>query len=321
MPAERIGEPAAAFDRSAVRRHFSRAAATYDSAAALQREIGARQASNLDLVKLHPRRILDAGCGTGEALGAFATRYPDAQRVALDLAWPMLQQARDKSVDRRSIAARLWAPLRGARVAPVPVFACADVAALPFAPASFDLVWSNLALQWVSDLSATLRGFLRVLDVGGLLMFTTFGPDTLQELRAAFAAVDGEPHVSRFVDLHDLGDLLIEAGFADPVMHMEQLTLTYDEPMAMLRDLKAIGATNARRDRARGLMGRARWTRLLAALEALRSAASGSKLPATYEVVYGHAWKAAPKRAADGRSVINIVRPGHPARGAASDRE
>jgi malonyl-CoA O-methyltransferase len=310
MATERVGERPAPFDRSAVRRHFARAAATYDAAAVLQREVGARLAANLDVVKLDPRRILDAGCGTGDALGDFATRYPVARRVALDLAWPMLRVARDKSADRRTLADRWLAPLRRERCAPAPVFACADVAALPFAAGSFDLVWSNLALQWVSDLPHTLREFLRVLDVGGLLTFTTFGPDTLKELRAAFAAIDGEPHVSPFVDLHDLGDMLMDAGFADPVMHMEHFTLTYDEPMAMLRDLKAIGATNARHDRARGLMGRGRWTRLLAGLEALRARSPGAKLPATYEVVYGHAWKTAPTRIADGRAIINVVRPG-----------
>jgi malonyl-CoA O-methyltransferase len=309
MAAERVGASPLPFDRSAVRRHFSRAAATYDAAALLQREVGARLAANLDVVRLKPRRILDAGCGTGDALGEFASRYPEARRVALDLAWPMLLCARDKCADRRTLADRLLAPLRRDRLAPAPAFACADVAALPFAAGTFDLVWSSLALQWVSDLPRTLCEFLRVLDVGGLLTFATFGPDTLRELRAAFAAIDGEPHVSPFVDLHDLGDMLMAAGFADPVMHMEQFTLTYDEPMAMLRDLKAIGATNARHDRARGLMGRARWTRLLAGLDALRAKSPGAKLPATYEVVYGHAWKAAPTRAADGRAIVKVIRP------------
>lgn len=309
MAAERVGASPLPFDRTAVRRHFSRAAATYDAAALLQREVGARLAANLDVVRLKPRRILDAGCGTGDALGEFATRYPEARRIAVDLAWPMLLCARDKSADRRTLADRLLAPLRRDPFAAAPVFACADVAALPFAAGAFDLVWSSLALQWVSDLPRTLREFLRVLDVGGLLTFTTFGPDTLQELRAAFSAIDGEPHVSPFVDLHDLGDMLMDAGFADPVMHMERFTLTYDAPMAMLRDLKAIGATNARNDRARGLMGRARWTRLLAGLDALRAGSPGAKLPATYEVVYGHAWKAAPTHAADGRAIIKVIRP------------
>jgi malonyl-CoA O-methyltransferase len=308
MTAERPEPPSVPFDRAAVRRHFSRAAATYDGAAVLQREVGARLDANLDVVKLKPRSVLDAGCGTGDALGAFAIRYPDARRVALDLALPMLRCAQGKAGDRRSLAERLLAPIRRERIAPAPGYVCADVAALPFASGTFELVWSSLALQWVSDLPRTFAEFLRVLNVGGLLMFATFGPDTLMELRAAFAAVDGEPHVSPFVDLHDLGDLLLQTGFADPVMHMERFTLTYDQPIAMLHELKAIGATNARHDRARGLMGRARWRRLLAGLDALREAAPGAKLPATFEVVYGHAWKAPARRLPDGRSVIIVVR-------------
>lgn len=308
MAAERNGSSPAGIDTRAVRRHFSRASVTYDAAAVLQREVGARLASRLDVVKLDPRRILDAGCGTGDALGELAARYPRAARVELDLALPMLGCARAKTVQRRSLAGRLLAPLR-ARQAAAPVFVCGDLAALPFAPAAFDLVWSNLALQWVPDPRRAFADFRRVLDVGGLLAFTTFGPDTLQELRAVFAAVDGEPHVSRFLDLHDVGDLLVEAGFSDPVMEMERFTLTYAAAADFLRDLKAIGATNAAAGRPRGLMGRARWQRLLAGLEALRATAPDGRLPATYEVVYGHAWKVPAATTDDGRAIVSFVRP------------
>ena len=245
MAAEDARAAPGGIDLRAVRRHFARASATYDAAAVLQREVAARLAARLDVVKLVPRRLLDAGCGTGDALGEFALRYPQAQRVALDLALPMLAGARAKTTARRSLAGRLLAPLRSRQGAAVPGFACGDIAALPFAAASFDLVWSNLALQWVADPRQAFAEVLRVLDTGGLFVFTTFGPDTLRELRAVFAAIDGEPHVSRFLDLHDVGDLLVEAGFADPVMEMERFTLTYAGAADFLHDLKAIGATNA----------------------------------------------------------------------------
>lgn len=305
MPTESANDT---FDSRAVRRHFSRAAASYDSAAVLQREVGVRLAGGLDAVRLVPGRILDAGCGTGDALPGLGTRYPGALRVGLDIALPMLDYARGKTRVPRSLAGRLLAPLRPGREAPEPAFACADIAALPLAAGSVDLIWSSLALQWVSDLPRAFAEFLRVLRVDGLLTFATFGPDTLRELRDVFARVDGTPHVSPFLDLHDIGDMLVATGFADPVLRAERFTLTYEEPMAMLRDLKAIGATNARRDRERGLMGRARWKRVLAGLDALRGSDSAARLPATYEVVYGHAWKTAPTRSADGRAVINVVR-------------
>lgn len=309
MAAERPPEAATAIDVRAVRRHFARASATYDAAAVLQREVGARMAERLDVVRLEPRRILDAGCGTGEALGEFAARYPGAARVALDVALPMLARAREKSSERRSLVSRLLGPVSGRRPARPAQFACGDIAALPFPARTFELVWSNLALQWVPDLPRAFAEFHRVLENDGLLMFTTFGPDTLKELRAVFAEIDGRPHVSRFVDQHDIGDLLVAAGYADPVMQMECFTLTYADPPAMLRDLKAIGATNSALGRARGLMGRAHWTRLLAGLERFRDGSPEQRIPATFEVVYGHAWKAAPTRTADGRAIVRFAAP------------
>jgi malonyl-CoA O-methyltransferase len=289
----------------AVRRAFARAAATYDAAAVLQREVGARMIERLDVVKLAPSAILDAGCGTGDALGELAARYPRAARIALDVAMPMLTAARAKTGARQSAFARLAAGWRGAAIARAPAFVCADVVALPFAAASFELVWSNLTLQWLSDLPRALAEMHRVLAVDGLLTFTTFGPDTLKELRAAFAGVDAHPHVGRFVDMHDIGDLLVHTGFADPVMHMEAITMKYAEPMALLRDLKAIGATNAAAGRARGMMGRARFACMTGALASL---ARDGRIPATFEVVYGHAWKAERTRTAEGHAIVRIER-------------
>ncbi|MGH8714154.1 MAG: methyltransferase domain-containing protein, partial [Casimicrobiaceae bacterium] len=184
-----------------------------------------------------------------------------------------------------------------------PLLVCGDVRSLPIRPASVDLVWSNLALQWVDDLPLALAEFHRVLNVGGLLSFTTFGPDTLKELRSAFAAVDDAAHVNRFVDMHDIGDMLVQAGFADPVMDMEMITVTYGDAASLMRDLKAIGAQNARVERPRGMTGRRKWQRMLAALEAFRR---DGRLPATFEVVYGHAWKPEPRFTDDGRAIVRF---------------
>jgi malonyl-CoA O-methyltransferase len=294
-------------DPRAVRRSFARAAATYDAAAVLQREVGRRMAEKLDVVKLAPTAILDAGCGTGDAQAHLSLRYPDARQIALDIALPMLALARTKGRARaregRSVLARI---LSAVTPAPrEPDYVCGDLARLPFAAGAFDLAWSNLALQWVDDLPQALSDLSRVLREGGLVSFSTFGPDTLRELRSAFAGIDRFSHVSRFVDMHDIGDMLVAAGFGDPVMHMEYVTLTYPDSKAMLRDLKAIGATNATRLRPKALMGRRRWERALAALEATRRE---GRLPATFEVIYGHAWKAAPRRTPEGHAIVRFER-------------
>ncbi len=292
-----------AADARAVRRHFARAAATYDGAAVLQREVGRRMAERLDVVKLAPAAILDAGCGTGDAQAELALRYPDARRVALDIALPMLGIATAKAGQSRSAFARIFSAFTGGPGGGEADFVCGDVAALPFAGGSFDLAWSNLMLQWAGDLPAALKELGRVLRPDGLVTFSTFGPDTLRELRAAFTDIDHHVHVSRFTDMHDIGDMLVRAGFGDPVMHMEIFTLTYAEPSALLRDLKAIGATNATRARPRSLMGRGRWERALASLETARR---GGRIPATFEVIYGHAWKASPKRTGEGHAIVEF---------------
>ena len=291
-------------DPRAVRRGFARAARTYDDAAALQREVGARMSERLDYVKLAPRTVLDAGCGTGEAVGELAARYPAARVVAFDIAQPMVERARARSRARRTALGRLLRPF-AARGGADAQFVCADINALPFAGVSFDLAWSNLALQWVNDLPRAFAEFRRVLRVGGLLSFTTFGPDTLREVREAFAGLDERTHTSRFVDMHDIGDMLVDAGFADPVMDMEYVTLTYTTPRALLAELKAIGATNRTRGRPPGLMGRARFAQAVARLERLRR---DDRIPATFEVVYGHAWKPEPRTTPEGHAIVRFQR-------------
>lgn len=297
----------ARLERASMRRAFERAAGTYDSAAVLQREVAQRMAERLGIVRLDPAVILDAGCGTGEALGELHARYPRARLVGLDLAYPMLQAARRRDLmpraDTRPLVRRLLGAFAvGARR---PALVCGDVCRLPLATRSVDLVWSNLTLQWVDELPLSLAEFHRVLNVGGLFTFTTFGPDTLSELRRAFAAADASAHVNRFLDMHDVGDMLVQAGFADPVMDMEMITMTYADAGALMRDLKAIGAQNARADRRRGLTGRHRWQRMLAALEGFRR---DGRLPASFEIIYGHAWKPEPRVADDGRAIVRFDR-------------
>jgi malonyl-CoA O-methyltransferase len=293
-------------DRAQVRRAFERAAATYDGAAVLQREVGQRMAERLGVVRMQPGAILDAGCGTGAALGELHARYPDARLIGLDLALNMTLAARDRSMvaarSARSLLGRVLGSLAPARDLR-PWCVCGDIASLPIKTASIDLVWSNLTLQWLGDPQKAFVEFRRALRVGGLLSFTTFGPDTLKELREAFLAADRATHVGRFIDMHDIGDMLVHAGFADPVMDMETLTLTYGDAIDLMRDLKAIGAHNITAGRPRGMMGRQRWRRMLAALEATRR---DGRLPASFEVVYGHAWKPEPRVTDDGRAIIRV---------------
>jgi malonyl-CoA O-methyltransferase len=293
-------------DRAQVRRTFERAAATYDGAAVLQREVGQRMGERLGFVRMQPASILDAGCGTGAALGELHARYPDARLIGLDLALNMTLLARHRAGaavrSARSLLERVLGPLAPARE-PRPWCVCGDIQSLPIKSGSIDLIWSNLTLQWVGDPQKAFAEFRRVLRVGGLLSFTTFGPDTLKELRTAFVAADRATHVGRFIDMHDIGDILVHAGFADPVMDMETLTVTYGDAISLMRDLKAIGAHNVTAGRPRGMMGRQRWQRMLAALEATRR---DGRLPASFEVVYGHAWKPEPRMTDDGSAIIRV---------------
>jgi malonyl-CoA O-methyltransferase len=277
-------------DKLEVRRAFSKAAAGYDAAAVLQREVCMRMLEKLDVIKVQPARLLDIGSGTGWGTRQLGERYPRADIVALDIAIGMLQAARGTST--------WWQKLfSGSKQR----FVCADAEALPLARQSVDMAWSNLAVQWCNDLAATFVELHRVIGNDGLLIFSTFGPDTLKELRVAFDGVDGYNHVNRFIDMHDIGDMLVAAGFADPVMEMERLTLTYADVRAVMQDLRSIGAHNATAGRAPGMLGKTKWARIVQNYETLRR---DGRLPATFEIIYGHAWKALPKKTADGRAVI-----------------
>lgn len=275
-------------DKARARASFGRAAETYDAAAILQKQVREEMLSRLDLVKLNPQVILDAGCGTGAASHALQKRFAKSQVVSLDFALPMLQKTRS-TAGHAGLISQVKTLFGGTKQN----LLCADIESLPLASASVGLIWSNLAIQWCNDLDAALQEFHRVLQPESLLMFSTFGPDTLKELRAATRGKDagngGFTSVSRFIDMHDIGDAMVRAGFSAPVLDVERFTLTYDDVKSVMRDLKSIGAHNATDGRARGLLGRGFLQNLEANYEQFRV---NGKLPATFEVVYGHAWRA-----------------------------
>jgi malonyl-CoA O-methyltransferase len=287
---------AAPIDKRRVRMRFDRIAPGYESAAVLHREVGARLLGRLDLVRLRPTRVLDLGGGAGALARGLIERYPAADAVVLDLSLKMLRAGSPA----RSGLSRL---LVGRRSGPLKV--CADMEALPFRNASMQMVCSNLALEWSSRPEQVMREVHRILSVGGLFTFTTLGPDSLQELRRA----GGEAGAS-FPDMHDIGDLLVHAGFADPVMDMEHLMLTYATLEALLSELRATGCMGASRGSGRGLRGRDWLRRLEQGYERERR---DGRLPVTFEIVYGHAWRAespAIRPSSDGRAVIEF----HPRR-------
>jgi len=260
-----------ALDRRAVRRSFGRAASRYEASAQLQRQVRADLLDRLQFFRLAPQRVLDLGAGTCLSTLELARRFPSAQVLAVDIAEGML----------RAAPRARW-PWRAA-----PSRVCGDAYALPIAAHSIDLIYSNLMLQWCDQPDEVFGELARVLKAGGLLLFTTFGPGTLSELRAAWATADDHSHVSLFLDMQQLGAALMRAGFAEPVLDVEQHRLHYPDARALMRELQQLGARNATRARARGLTGRTRFAAMLAAYERLRTSAG---LPATFEVIAGAAF-------------------------------
>ncbi|MDP3540645.1 MAG: methyltransferase domain-containing protein [Azonexus sp.] len=283
-------------DQHQVGRRFSKAAASYGEADFFAREVDRRMQERLDYVKVEPKRILDLGCSRGGSFPGLAERYPAAEVIGLDISPAMLGTGQTQRPG--------WQRWLGLGKASGPLRLAADAAKLPLKARSTALVWSNLLLHWLDDPLPALAEAHRVLEVGGLLMFSTLGPDSLRELRTAFA--DGYAHTQRFIDMHDLGDMLVGCGFADPVMDMEVITLTYDDLDAMFAELRAAGSACAMKARRHGLTGRGSWEAARLAYEGLRR---DGKLPATFEIVYGHAWKAEAKQAPDGRAIVRFDLP------------
>jgi malonyl-CoA O-methyltransferase len=258
------------FDKKQVRQNFGRAAASYEKHDVLQQEVQSALIERLDFYTAEPNRVIDVGAGTGRGTALLKKRYPRSDVIAVDQALPMLRAAKQHT--------RWLKPFQRL---------CGEATALPLADQSVDVLHSNLCFQWIDDLQALFGECARVLKPGGLLAFSTFGPDTLKELRAAWAEADQQPHVSRFLDMHDVGDAVLAAGLRDPVLDVHRYTLTYSEPRKLLEELQGLGATNADQARDRGLTGKTRYKRMLAAYETMRV---DGRIPATWEVVTAHGW-------------------------------
>ena len=263
-------------DKAGIRRNFEGVADSYDRVAVLQQQIGERLLERLEAIRLQPALILDLGAGTGRLSRRLSDRYPAARVVQLDLALNMLIKSRDNND-----------LCKGQQLL------CADAECLPLADNSADFAFSNLMFQWVTDLDRALAGIYRTLKPGGLLLFSTFGPDSLVELRNSWARVDDYVHVNAFTDMHDVGDALVRSGFADPVMETETFTLVYDSGRDLMRELKMLGAGNVNAGRRRTVTGKGK---LQAMLAQYQNRYGKDGLPATFEAVYGHAWVPEPKQ-------------------------
>jgi malonyl-CoA O-methyltransferase len=310
MPPSPAKSSRPAYDSRRLRRIFDRRAATFDDVAFLPREIAQRMRERLDYIKISPASVLDAGCGAGEDLPALRERFPEAPVFGTDLSHAMLSRALDHDGGDTSWRRFLPASIGRALGTRGPRFAQADFSALPFAAGAFEFVWSNLALHWHSRPDLVFPEWQRVLKVSGLLMFSTLGPDTLKELRGAYAQVEAahglgaRAHVIDFVDMHDLGDMLVESGFEIPVMDQETLTITYRSPESLLADVRRWGAYPFVRADAAPQAARRLHRALLAALEARRS--PDGTIALTFEVIYGHAWKAVPRTTAEGHGIVRL---------------
>jgi malonyl-CoA O-methyltransferase len=281
-------------DRRRVRAAFERASAGYESAARLQAEVGAELGARLEDFRFEPRVVLDLGAGTGRLTGELKGRYPDALVVALDLSAGMLREAQRHVRPGR----------RFERV-------CGDALRLPLGDASVDVVLSNLMLQWCEPLDSALAEVRRVLRPGGFFAFSTFGTDTLYELRSAWAQADGYNHVNHFPDVHEVGDALLRAGLTEPVLDVDRHEVAYADALSLMRDLKAIGAHNVTAGRSRALAGRARLKRVEQAYESFRYE---DRLPATFEVIYAAGWGAAGRPATAAVAGVAHIAPGSIAR-------
>lgn len=267
-----MSEPDFYVNKSLSRRSFEQAAIAYDEAAILQREVATRLVDRLEYMLIEPGVILDAGVGTGFCTLDLVQRYPKANVIALDIAQAMLEQTKSKLNANKSVH----------------YLAC-DVEKIALADNSVDLVISSLTVQWCNDYITAFSELKRVLKPGGCILFSSFGPDALKELRHCWYKVDNDQHVNSFIDMHHIGDALVQAGFENPVMDTETITVTYNDVYQIMRDLKTIGAHNVLNGRRHSLTGKSRLQAMIAEYETFRHE---GVLPMSYEIVYGHAWVA-----------------------------
>lgn len=290
-----------------IRHAFDRAAPLFATNDFLYREMARRMDERLSMVRITPARILDVGCGLGTDRLNLNQRYPAAAWLGLDQSIGMLQHGQAGEQAAQSFLRRLFPVGRRAQNSRL----AAGMDALPLVAQSVDLIWSNAALHWLENIPAAFKEFNRVLSIGGLLMFSTFGPDTLKQLRQAIRAASDQPRVHDFIDMHDIGDMLMHTGFSDPVMDMETLTLTYADPWQALRELKLAGSVSADLSALPGLASKKFWAKVFDQWPK----DSEGRYPLTFELIQGHAWKMAPRQHEDGRAVVNFMpRPGQPPR-------
>ncbi|MBV1908296.1 MAG: malonyl-ACP O-methyltransferase BioC [Kangiellaceae bacterium] len=268
-------------EKKAIAESFSKAAPLYEASAFLQKEVASRLFERLEIMNVKPSNILDAGCGTGYCTRILNKQFPKANTVGVDLAPGMITQA-ELNEKKKGLLSKLSFSSKIK-------YQVADVEKLPFADNSFELVFSSLTLQWLIESKNVYQELNRVLKPGGLLIFSTLGPDTLIELKESWQHVDEGIHVNHFVDMHIVGDQVHAAQFENTVMDRDVITLTYQTMLGLMKDLKAIGAHNLDQNRSRGLLGKSKFKRLENHYESFRW--DDGQLPATYEVVYGHAWK------------------------------
>ncbi|WP_196140279.1 malonyl-ACP O-methyltransferase BioC [Aliikangiella sp. G2MR2-5] len=261
-----------AIEKKLIAKAFSDAAEQYDDFAFLQKEVADRTFERLGYMRIKPKAILDVGCGTGYCSRYLRDSFKRAKVTGVDIAPGMIAKASQQQSLFRKID-----------------YQVADVDSLPFKDNQFDLVFSSLTIQWLPDLKKTFTELHRVLKPGGLLIFSTLGPDTLTELKQSWQQVDSDIHVNSFLDMHIVGDEVFNASFENTVMDRDIITLTYQTMKGLMTDLKAIGAHNINDKRSRGLMGKGKFQKLSDAYEKFRW--ESGELPATYEVIYGHAWK------------------------------
>ncbi|MFT5395102.1 MAG: malonyl-CoA O-methyltransferase [Gammaproteobacteria bacterium] len=266
-------------DRRNVACAFDDAAKDYDTVSLLQQTVADRLVESFDLIKINPVSILDIGSGTGYGSRTLKQRFKKAQYYQSDISGEMLKTSRKKSP-------RYFSKNH---------FLCADAARMPIEDKQFDLVFSSLMLQWCNDLELVFAEVKRMLKPGGVFLFASFGPDTLKELRECWQKVDDDIHVNAFVDMHDIGDSLIRNGMDAPVLSVEHIVLTYNDCKQLMHELKNIGAHNVNKGRRKTLTGKQRLNKVIFHYETFRA---DDKLPATYEVVYGHAWR--PQQDRDG---------------------
>ena len=259
-------------DVAALRRGFDQASAHYEQHAVIQARAREELLSRLSLLAFQPRHILDLGCGTGQGVMDLRQRFKSARVTAVDSAQQMLVATRRRG--------SFWKPV---------TCVLGDAQRLPFKTGSIDLVFSNLLAPFSPNLDALMREVRRVLSPRGYWTFSTLGPDTLKELRAAFLSAGRQPAIHPLFDMHDVGDALGRAGFADPVMDVDRCLLTYPSLMALHQDLKGMGARSGLATRSKGLLGRQVFARIESHYQRSGVDTDG-RLMASCEIIYGQAW-------------------------------